>query len=209
MSKIKVGINGFGRIGRMVTRAILANYKDQIEIVGVNDLTDTKTLAHLFKHDSSQGTFAGDVSVDGDTITIDDMSFKVTAERDPANLNWGDLGVDVVVESTGFFVDKDSAGKHLEAGAKKVIISAPAKGGVKTVVLGVNDNEIDDETLIYSNASCTTNCLAPMAKVLDDNFGIVKGFMTTIHAYTGDQRILDAPHKDLRRARAAAILGRR
>ena len=205
MSKIKVGINGFGRIGRMVTRAILANYKDQIEIVGVNDLTDTKTLAHLFKHDSSQGTFAGDVSVDGDTITIDDMSFKVTAERDPANLNWGDLGVDVVVESTGFFVDKDSAGKHLEAGAKKVIISAPAKGGVKTVVLGVNDNEIDDETLIYSNASCTTNCLAPMAKVLDDNFGIVKGFMTTIHAYTGDQRILDAPHKDLRRARAAAI----
>ena len=189
----------------MVTRAILANYKDQIEIVGVNDLTDTKTLAHLFKHDSSQGTFAGDVSVDGDTITIDDMSFKVTAERDPANLNWGDLGVDVVVESTGFFVDKDSAGKHLEAGAKKVIISAPAKGGVKTVVLGVNDNEIDDETLIYSNASCTTNCLAPMAKVLDDNFGIVKGFMTTIHAYTGDQRILDAPHKDLRRARAAAI----
>ena len=205
MSKIKVGINGFGRIGRMVTRAILANYKDQIEIVGVNDLTDTKTLAHLFKHDSSQGTFAGDVSVDGDTITIDDMSFKVTAERDPANLNWGDLGVDVVVESTGFFVDKDSAGKHLEAGAKKVIISAPAKGGVKTVVLGVNDNEIDDETLIYSNASCTTNCLAPMAKVLDDNFGIVKGFMTTIHAYTGDQRILDAPHKDLRRVRAAAI----
>ena len=205
MSKIKVGINGFGRIGRMVTRAILANYKDQIEIVGVNDLTDTKTLAHLFKHDSSQGTFAGDVSVDGDTITIDDMSFKVTAERDPANLNWGDLGVDVVVESTGFFVDKDSAGKHLEAGAKKVIISAPAKGGVKTVVLGVNDNEIDDETLIYSNASCTTNCLAPMAKVLDDNFGIVKGFKIMIQALMGDQRILDAPHKDLRRARAAAI----
>ncbi len=205
MSKIKVGINGFGRIGRMVTRAILANYADKVDIVGVNDLTDTKTLAHLFKHDSSQGTYAGDVSVDGDTITIDHMSFKVTAERDPANLNWGELGVDVVVESTGFFVDKESAGKHLTAGAKKVIISAPAKGDVKTVVLGVNQEVIDADTQIYSNASCTTNCLAPMVKVLDDEFGVVKGFMTTIHAYTGDQRILDAPHKDLRRARSAAI----
>lgn len=205
MSKIKVGINGFGRIGRMVTRAILAKYSDKVDIVGVNDLTDTKTLAHLFKFDSSQGTFDGTVSVDGDKISINDMSFAVTAERDPANLNWGDLGVDIVIESTGFFVDKESAGKHLEAGAKKVIISAPGKGGVKTVVLGVNDEVIDDETAIYSNASCTTNCLAPMAKVLDDAFGIKKGFMTTIHAYTGDQRILDAPHKDLRRARAAAI----
>ena len=205
MSKIKVGINGFGRIGRMVTRAILARYSDQIDIVGVNDLTDTKTLAHLFKYDSSQGAYAGDVSVSGDTITIDHMSFKVTAERDPANLNWGDLGVDVVIESTGFFVDKDSAGKHLTAGAKKVIISAPAKGDVKTVVLGVNEGVIDAETTIYSNASCTTNCLAPMVKVLDDAFGVVKGFMTTIHSYTGDQRILDAPHKDLRRARSAAI----
>jgi glyceraldehyde 3-phosphate dehydrogenase len=205
MSKIKVGINGFGRIGRMVTRAILAKYSDRIDIVGVNDLTDTNTLAHLFKYDSSQGTFNGSVSVDGDKITINDMSFAVTAERDPANLNWGDLGVDIVIESTGFFVDKESAGKHLEAGAKKVIISAPGKGGVKTVVLGVNDDVIDDETAIYSNASCTTNCLAPMVKVLDDAFGVKKGFMTTIHAYTGDQRILDAPHKDLRRARAAAI----
>ena len=205
MSKIKVGINGFGRIGRMVTRAILAKYSDQIDIVGVNDLTDTKTLAHLFKYDSSQGMYAGDVSVDGDTITIDHMSFKVTAERDPANLKWADLGVDVVIESTGFFVDKESAGKHLTAGAKKVIISAPAKGGVKTVVLGVNDEVIDADTAIYSNASCTTNCLAPMVKVLDDAFGVVKGFMTTIHSYTGDQRILDAPHKDLRRARSAAI----
>ena len=205
MSKIKVGINGFGRIGRMVTRAILANYADQIDIVGVNDLTDTKTLAHLFKYDSSQGIYKGDVSVDGDTITIDHMSFKVTAERDPANLNWGDLGVDVVVESTGFFVDKDSASKHIAAGAKKVIISAPAKGDVKTVVLGVNDEVIDPSIEIYSNASCTTNCLAPMVKVLDDSFGVVKGFMTTIHSYTGDQKILDAPHKDLRRARAAAI----
>ena len=205
MAKIKVGINGFGRIGRMVTRYILANYSDKIDIVGVNDLTDTKTLAHLFKYDSSQGIFPGEVKADGDTISIGDVSFKVTAERDPANLNWGELGVDTVVESTGFFVDKENAGKHLTAGAKKVIISAPAKGGVKTVVLGVNDGEIDDETDIYSNASCTTNCLAPMVKVLDDAFGVVKGFMTTIHSYTGDQRILDAPHKDLRRARAAAI----
>lgn len=205
MAKIKVGINGFGRIGRMVTRSIIARYSDKIDIVGVNDLTDTKTLAHLFKYDSSQGTFQGDVSVDGDRISINDMSFKVTAERDPANLNWGDLGVDVVIESTGFFVDKDSASKHIAAGAKKVIISAPAKGEVKTVVLGVNDEAIDDDTVIYSNASCTTNCLAPMVKVLDDSFGVVKGFMTTVHAYTGDQRILDAPHKDLRRARSAAI----
>ena len=205
MAKIKVGINGFGRIGRMVARYILANYSDKVEIVGVNDLTDTKTLAHLFKYDSSQGIFPGEVKADGDTISIGDVSFKVTAERDPANLNWGELGVDTVVESTGFFVDKENAGKHLTAGAKKVIISAPAKGGVKTVVLGVNEGEIDADTDIYSNASCTTNCLAPMVKVLDDAFGVVKGFMTTIHSYTGDQRILDAPHKDLRRARAAAI----
>ena len=205
MSKIKVGINGFGRIGRMVTRAILAKYADQIEIVGVNDLTDTSSLAHLFKYDSSQGTFNGQVKADGDQLHIDGTSFKVTAERDPANLNWGDLGVDVVVESTGFFTDKDSAGKHVQAGAKKVIISAPAKGDIQTIVLGVNDDKIDPSIEIYSNASCTTNCLAPMAKVIDDNFGLVKGFMTTIHAYTGDQRILDAPHKDMRRARAAAI----
>jgi len=205
MSKIKVGINGFGRIGRMVTRAILAKYADQIEVVGVNDLTDTGMLAHLFKYDSSQGTFNGQVKADGDQLHIDGTSFKVTAERDPANLNWGDLGVDVVVESTGFFTDKDSAGKHLQAGAKKVVISAPAKGDIQTIVLGVNDDKIDPSIEIYSNASCTTNCLAPMAKVIDDNFGLVKGFMTTIHAYTGDQRILDAPHKDMRRARAAAI----
>jgi glyceraldehyde 3-phosphate dehydrogenase len=205
MSKIKVGINGFGRIGRMVTRAILAKYANEIEIVGVNDLTDTATLAHLFKYDSSQGTFAGNVQADGDKLTIDGMSFTVTAERDPANLNWGSLGVDVVVESTGFFTDRESAGKHLQAGAKKVVISAPAKGDIQTIVLGVNDDKIDPSIEIYSNASCTTNCLAPMAKVIDDNFGLVKGFMTTIHAYTGDQRILDAPHKDLRRARAAAI----
>ncbi len=205
MSKIKVGINGFGRIGRMVTRSILANHKDSIEIVGVNDLTDTKTLAHLFKYDSAQGMYPGEVSVDGETITIDGDSFKVSAERDPENLNWGDLGAEVVIESTGFFRDAESAGKHLKAGAKKVIISAPAKGDIQTIVLGVNDEKIDKDVEIYSNASCTTNCLAPMAKILDDNFGLVKGFMTTIHSYTGDQALVDAPHKDLRRARAAAV----
>jgi len=205
MSKIKVGINGFGRIGRMVTQAILAKYANQIEVVGVNDLTDTATLAHLFKYDSSQGAFNGQVKADGDQLNIDGTSFKVTAERDPVNLNWGDLGVDVVVESTGFFTDRDSASKHLKAGARKVVISAPAKGDIQTIVLGVNDDKIEPSIEIYSNASCTTNCLAPMAKVIDDNFGLVKGFMTTIHAYTGDQRILDAPHKDMRRARAAAI----
>ncbi|HBX66123.1 MAG TPA: type I glyceraldehyde-3-phosphate dehydrogenase, partial [Balneolaceae bacterium] len=205
MGKIKVGMNGFGRIGRMVTRSILTNHKDTIEIVGVNDLTDTKSLAHLFKYDSAQGTYPGDVSVDGDKMTIDGMSFAVSAERDPANLKWGDLGAEVVVESTGFFRDVESAGKHLKAGAKKVVISAPASGDIQTIVLGVNDEEISDDIEIYSNASCTTNCLAPMAKVLDDNFGLVKGFMTTIHSYTGDQQLVDGPHKDLRRARAAAV----
>lgn len=206
MAKIKVGINGFGRIGRMVTRSILTNHKDNIEIVGVNDLTDTKTLAHLFKYDSAQGTYPGDVSVDGSKITIDGMSFEVSAERDPANLKWGELGAEIVVESTGFFRDSASAGKHLKAGAKKVIISAPASGDdIQTIVLGVNDEKIDKDVEIYSNASCTTNCLAPMAKVLDDSFGLVKGFMTTIHSYTGDQALVDGPHKDLRRARAAAV----
>lgn len=205
MAKIKVGINGFGRIGRMVTRAILANHKDNIEIVGVNDLTDPKTLAHLFKYDSAQGTYPGDVSVDGNKLTIDGMSFEVSAERDPANLKWGDLGAEVVVESTGFFRDAESAGKHLKAGAKKVIISAPAKGDIQTIVLGVNDDKIDKDVTIYSNASCTTNCLAPMVKILDDKFGVEKGFMTTIHSYTGDQQIVDGPHSDLRRARAAAV----
>ncbi|MAO65209.1 MAG: type I glyceraldehyde-3-phosphate dehydrogenase [Balneola sp.] len=205
MAKIKVGINGFGRIGRMVTRSILANHKDNIEIVGVNDLTDPKTLAHLFKYDSAQGTYPGDVSVDGNKLTIDGMSFEVSAERDPANLKWGDLGAEVVVESTGFFRDAKSAGKHLESGAKKVIISAPASGDdIQTIVLGVNDDKIDKDITIYSNASCTTNCLAPMVKVLDDKFGVEKGFMTTIHSYTGDQQLVDGPHKDLRRARAAA-----
>lgn len=205
MSKIKVGINGFGRIGRLVTRSILANYADKIDIVGVNDLTDAATLAHLFKFDSSQGQFHGDVSVDGNDIIINGDRIGISAEKDPANLNWAALGAEVIVESTGFFTKKEAAEKHLTAGAKKVIISAPASGDVKTVVLGVNDDIIDKDTAIYSNASCTTNCLAPMVKVLDDNFGVVKGFMTTIHAYTGDQRLLDAPHKDLRRARSAAV----
>jgi glyceraldehyde 3-phosphate dehydrogenase len=206
MAKIKVGINGFGRIGRMVTRSILANHKDNIEIVGVNDLTDTKTLAHLFKDDSAQGTYPGEVSVDGNKLTIDGMSFEVSAERDPVNLKWDELGAEVVVESTGFFRDSASAGQHLKAGAKKVIISAPASGDdIQTIVLGVNDEKIDKDVEIYSNASCTTNCLAPMAKVMDDSFGLVKGFMTTIHSYTGDQALVDGPHKDLRRARAAAV----
>ncbi|MEX0686897.1 MAG: type I glyceraldehyde-3-phosphate dehydrogenase [Balneolales bacterium] len=204
MASIKVGINGFGRIGRLVARSILANHKD-IQIVQVNDLTDAKTLAHLFKYDSVHGKYNGEVRADGNNLVIDGNTINVSSERDPANLNWGDAGVEVVVESTGFFTSSDAAGKHIQAGAKKVIISAPAKGDVKTIVLGVNDSEIDSDTQIYSNASCTTNCLAPMVKVLDDAFGVEKGFMTTIHAYTGDQGTVDAPHSDLRRARAAAV----
>lgn len=205
MSRIKVGINGFGRIGRLVTRAILANYNDKIQVVSVNDLTDAKTLAHLFKYDSIQGKFDGEVRAEGDQLVVNGEKIKVTAEKDPANLSWGKDGVTVVVESTGIFTSSDGASKHLDAGAEKVIISAPAKGDVKTVVLGVNDGEISDDAKIYSNASCTTNCLAPMVKVLDEAFGVEKGFMTTIHAYTGDQPTVDSPHKDLRRARAAAI----
>ena len=205
MSRIKVGINGFGRIGRLVTRAILADYNDKIQVVSVNDLTDAKTLAHLFKYDSIQGKFDGEVRAEGDQLVINGEKIKVTAERDPANLSWGKDGVTVVVESTGIFTSSDGASKHLDAGAEKVVISAPAKGDVKTVVLGVNDGEISDDVKIYSNASCTTNCLAPMVKVLDEAFGVEKGFMTTIHAYTGDQPTVDSPHKDLRRARAAAI----
>lgn len=206
MSKIKVGINGFGRIGRLVARNIVNEYKDEMELVAVNDLTDNKTLAHLFKFDSSQGRFNGDVQAKQGNIVINGSEVKVSAERDPENLNWGELGVEVVVESTGFFRTGDAARKHIKAGAKKVIISAPAKGDdVKTIVLGVNDEEIDPDTEVYSNASCTTNCLAPMVKVLDDAFGVIKGQMTTIHGYTGDQAILDAPHSDLRRGRAAAV----
>ena len=205
---IRVGINGFGRIGRNYYRALLAQGLDdsEIEIVAVNDLTDNKTLAHLLKYDSILGKLSEDVSYDDDGLTVGGRSFKAFAERDPAALPWGDLGVDVVIESTGRFTNADDARKHIDAGANKVIISAPAKGEDLTVVMGVNDDVYDSaKHTIVSMASCTTNCVAPMAKVLLESFGIVKGFMTTIHAYTNDQVILDFPHKDLRRARAAAI----
>jgi glyceraldehyde 3-phosphate dehydrogenase len=203
---VKVGINGFGRIGRNVFRAAHAAGAD-LEFVAVNDLTDPETLAHLLKYDSSVGRFPGEVSVEGDTISVDGAPLKVLSERDPGALPWGDLGVDVVIESTGFFTARDDAAKHLSAGAKKVIISAPAKEPDVTVALGVNfDSDYDrDNHHVISNASCTTNCLAPFAKVLNDSFGIEHGLMTTIHAYTSDQRLQDMPHKDLRRARAAAV----
>src|SRR3954470_3651626 len=202
---VKVGINGFGRIGRNVFRAARAAGAD-LEFVAVNDLTDPATLAHLLKYDSILGRLPGEVEVDGDTISIEGTPLKVLSERDPAQLPWADLGVDVVIESTGFFTARDGAAKHLEAGAKKVVISAPAKGPDVTLVLGVNDDAYDaDNHHVISNASWTTNCVAPMAKVLHDAFTIESGFMTTIHAYTNDQRILDLPHEDLRRARAAAI----
>ncbi|WP_069130490.1 type I glyceraldehyde-3-phosphate dehydrogenase [Rhodohalobacter halophilus] len=204
MAKVKVGINGFGRIGRLVMRSILKYQSDDVEVVGINDLTDTKTLAHLFKYDSVHGKFDGDVHADGNNLVINGSKIGVTAERDPANLKWGERGAEVIVESTGIFRDDKGASKHIEAGAKKVIISAPGKGDLQTIVIGVNDNELDKSRTVYSNASCTTNCLAPMVKVLDEAFGVEKGFMTTIHAYTGDQQIVDGPHKDLRRARAAA-----
>ncbi|MEU4116831.1 type I glyceraldehyde-3-phosphate dehydrogenase [Kitasatospora sp. NPDC028055] len=201
---IRVGINGFGRIGRNFFRAVKAQGAD-IEIVGVNDLTDTKTLAHLLKYDTTLGTFPGEVSHTEDSITVDGHTFKVTAERDPANLPWAALGADIVVESTGIFTKAEAAKKHLAAGAKKVIISAPATDEDVTIVLGVNDEKYDAANHhIISNASCTTNCVAPMAKVLNEAFGIVKGLMTTVHAFTNDQVTLDFPHKDLRRARAAS-----
>ncbi|MDO5727888.1 MAG: type I glyceraldehyde-3-phosphate dehydrogenase [Bowdeniella nasicola] len=202
---IRVGINGFGRIGRNFFRAARAAGAD-FEIVAVNDLTDNHTLAHLLKYDSILGRMDAEVSYDDESITVDGQKITALAERDPANLPWGDLNVDIVIESTGFFTDATKAKAHLDAGAKKVIISAPAKNEDATFVLGVNEEDYDPENHnIISNASCTTNCLAPMAKVLDDEFGIVRGLMTTIHAYTGDQKIHDAPHKDLRRARAAAV----
>jgi glyceraldehyde 3-phosphate dehydrogenase len=202
---VKVGINGFGRIGRNFYRAVLASGAD-VEIVGINDLTDTKTLAHLLKYDSILGRLGKDVVAGEGEIIIDGTSLPVFAERDPAALPWAKVGADIVIESTGFFTDAESAGKHLTAGAKKVIISAPAKGEDITIVMGVNDQDYDPATdNIISNASCTTNCLAPMAKVIDDAFGIERGLMTTIHAYTNDQNVLDYPHKDLRRARAAAL----
>ena len=202
---VRVGINGFGRIGRNFYRAVVASGAD-IEVVAVNDLTDNATLAHLLKYDSILGRFDGEVSSTEDEITAAGKTFKAFAERDPNNLKWGELGADVVIESTGIFTDATKAKVHLDNGAKKVIISAPAKNEDVTVVMGVNDGDYDPaKHNIISNASCTTNCLAPMAKVLNDEFGIVKGLMTTIHAYTQDQNLQDGPHKDLRRARAAAL----
>jgi glyceraldehyde 3-phosphate dehydrogenase len=200
---VKVGINGFGRIGRNVFRAALKN--SNVEIVAINDLTDANMLAHLLKYDTVHGTLQEDVTVDGEYLVVGGHKVKVIAERDPAQLGWGDLGVDVVVESTGRFTKREDAAKHLEAGAKKVIISAPASNEDITIVMGVNEDKYDaDNHHVLSNASCTTNCLAPFAKVLNDTFGIKRGMMTTVHSYTNDQQILDLPHKDYRRARAAA-----
>ena len=202
---VSVGINGFGRIGRNFFRALLASGAD-VKVVGINDLTDTKTLAHLLKYDSILGRFPQSVEAADGAIIVGGTTIPVFAERDPAALPWGKVGADIVIESTGFFVDAASAGKHRDAGAKKVIISAPAKDEDITIVMGVNDAMYDPaKDHIISNASCTTNCLAPMAKAIDDAFGIERGLMTTIHAYTNDQNILDYPHKDLRRARAAAL----
>jgi glyceraldehyde 3-phosphate dehydrogenase len=205
MAKTRVGINGFGRIGRNFYRAAFAREGD-FEVVAFNDLGDVDTMAHLLRHDSVLGRFEHDVEVKDGSLIVDGAELRGLAERDPGALPWGDLGVDVVIESTGFFTTRDGAQKHLDAGAKKVIISAPATNPDITLVLGVNDDAYDKEQhSIISNASCTTNCVAPMAKVLHDAFGIERGFMTTIHAYTNDQQVLDLPHKDLRRARAAAI----
>jgi glyceraldehyde 3-phosphate dehydrogenase len=204
MTKVKVAINGFGRIGRVTLRALLK--RNNIEVVAINDITDSATLAHLFKHDSIHGKFDGTVVATADSFTINGHKIAITAQKDPAALPWKQLGVDVVIESTGLFLDKASAEKHIAAGARKVIISAPAKGSdIKTFVIGINDKDLKATDIIVSNASCTTNCAAPMAKVIHENWGIEVGFMTTVHAYTSDQRLHDAPHKDLRRARAAAL----
>ncbi len=206
MGTTKVGINGFGRIGRLTFRALLN--KTNIEVVAFNDLTDAKTLAHLFKYDSVHGKFNGDIAVDGDSLVINGKKIRVYAEKDPANLPWKDLGVEIVAECTGIFRTREKMSKHITAGAKKVVLSVPSdnKEDVDlTVVIGVNDNKLTKDMKLISNASCTTNCLAPVAKVLNDKFGIKKGLMNTIHSYTNDQIILDAPHKDLRRARAAAV----
>ncbi len=201
---MRVGINGFGRIGRQSLKAILDRHSHDLEVVAINDLTDTKTNAHLLKYDSTYGRFPGEVEATADALIVNGHKLQVIAQRDPAQIPWGDLGVEVVIESTGFFTDAAKAAAHLQAGAKKVIISAPAKGEDLTVVLGVNDHMYDPQKHhIISNASCTTNCLAPTAKVLNDTFGIERGLMNTIHSYTNDQRILDQVHQDLRRARAA------
>ena len=201
---VKVAINGFGRIGRLALRLMIEN--PEFDVVAINDLTDAKTLAHLFKYDSSQGRFNGEIEVKEGAFVVNGHEIKVTAERNPADLPWKELGVDVVLECTGFFTSQEKAGLHLEAGAKKVVISAPATGDLKTVVFNTNNDILDGTETVISGASCTTNCLAPMAKVLNDKFGIEKGFMTTIHAYTNDQNTVDGPHAkgDLRRARAAA-----
>ncbi len=201
---IKIGINGFGRIGRLVFRRCLE--LGGYDFVGINDLTDANTLAHLLKYDSVHGKFKGDIVVDGDNLIVNGDKIKITAERDPANLKWGDLKTDVVIESTGVFRSKEDCMKHINSGAKKVILTVPPKGDVDAmIVLGVNEDTLTGKEQVLSNASCTTNCLAPMVKVLHDKFGIEKGFMTTVHSYTNDQNVLDLPHKDLRRARAAAV----
>ncbi len=203
---VRVGINGFGRIGRQVLKAILDNYEDELEVVAVNDLTDARTLAHLFKYDSNYGVSDLDIEATDDSIIVDGQEIRVYAQRDPASIPWRDHEVELVVESTGFFTDASKARAHLEAGAQKVIITAPAKNEDITIVLGVNEEQYDPARHhIVSNASCTTNCLAPVAKVLHETFGIRRGLMTTVHAYTNDQQLLDAPHRDLRRARAAAL----
>ncbi len=203
MSKKLIAINGFGRIGRLVFRII--QERDDLEIVGINDLTDVETLAHLLKFDSSHGIFNGDVKVEGGNILINGSQIKVFSERDPSKLPWGSMNVDIVIESTGVFRSVELASTHIDAGAKKVIISAPGSGDLRTVVIGVNDEILDGSEVIVSNASCTTNCLAPMVKVLNDEFGLESGLMTTVHSYTSDQRLQDAPHSDLRRSRAAAV----
>jgi len=200
----RIGINGFGRIGRQSMKALLERYPREIEVVAVNDLTDTRTNAHLLKYDSTYGRFPGEVEATADGLIVNGQNIKVLSQRDPALIPWGELGIDLVIESTGLFTDADKAAAHIKGGAKKVIISAPAKGEDLTIVLGVNDNMYDPvKHNIISNASCTTNCLAPAAKVINDSFGIEKGLMNTIHSYTNDQRILDQVHKDLRRARTA------
>ena len=206
MAKIKTAINGFGRIGRLTLKAALKN--EEIDIVAVNDLTDSATLAHLLKYDSTHGKFPGTVSTEGDYLVVNGKKIRVFSEKDPANLPWKELGIQVVVESTGVFRDREKISKHLQAGAEKVVLCVPSKSASDvdaTVVLGVNDQDIKPEHKIYSNASCTTNCLAPVAKVINDKFGIKRGLMNTIHSYTNDQIILDSPHKDLRRARSAAL----
>jgi glyceraldehyde 3-phosphate dehydrogenase len=203
---VKVGINGFGRIGRQSFKAMLDYYPEELEVVAVNDIGNISTMAHLLKYDSNYGRFPGTVEVKGDSLVVNGKEVKVLSQRDPAQLPWGDMGVSIAIESTGIFREREKAAKHLAAGAKKVIISAPAKGPDITIVLGVNENKYDPEKHnILSNASCTTNCIAPVMKVLFDNFGIEKALMTTTHSYTTDQRLLDLPHKDMRRARAAAL----